>query len=326
MNRRSVLVAVGTVLSLWVASIPLRAEDPPVRTQKTYVYKTVGETKIQLDFSRPHDQSVRPLVVWIHGGALIMGGREGIPRELKKLCNDQGFALASLDYRLAPEVKLPAIIEDIRDAFQWLRDNAGKELHINPDRMGVVGGSAGGYLTMMTGIILSPPPTVLMTYFGYGDVDGDWYTKPWEPYRKGNLVSEEKARAGVGQFGVLTNTDKTTGKGRGDYYMYLRQNGLWTKEVTGFDPSQKSKLDPYCPVRNITSKYPPILMIHGTADTDVPYVLSANMDAELTKHNCPHEFITIEKWNHGFGKEADQTLVESARNRAMEYIRVHLVK
>jgi dipeptidyl aminopeptidase/acylaminoacyl peptidase len=68
------------------------------------------------------------------------------------------------------------------------------------------------------------------------------------------------------------------GRGRGRFYLYLRQNGLWTKEVTGFDPgTERAKLDPYCPVRNVSPGHPPTLLIHGTEDTDVPYALSAAM-------------------------------------------------
>ena len=64
----------------------------------------------------------------------------------------KGYALVSFDYRLAPEVKLPAIIEDVQDAFRWLREQGPKLLHIDPDRVVVTGGSAGGYLTLMTGV------------------------------------------------------------------------------------------------------------------------------------------------------------------------------
>ena len=81
---------------------------------------------------------------------------------------------------------------------------------------------------------------------------------------------------------------------RSRFYLYLRQNGLWTREVTGFEPvKDKAKLDPYCPVRNVTPAYPPTLLIHGTVDTDVPYDLSAAMAKEFEKHKVPHELVTV---------------------------------
>jgi acetyl esterase/lipase len=300
--------------------------DEPALPKKTYIYKTVGETKIQADVYRANDTKVRPVVVWIHGGALIVGSRTSVPKQLLDLCRTDGYVLVSLDYRLAPEVKLPAIIDDIKDAFRWLREQGPKLFHADPGRIVVTGGSAGGYLTLMTGIGVQPRPKALVAYWGYGDVDGDWYTKPSTFYRQQTpLVSKEDAEKTVGH-GVLTNTDgpDPRQKNRGSYYRYLRQNGLWTKEVTGFDPaSERRQLHPYCPVRNVTAAFPPVLLIHGTADTDVPYELSAAMDAELTRQQVPHELITVRGAGHGLAG-GDKKLVADAHERALAFIRRQL--
>jgi acetyl esterase/lipase len=302
------------------------ADDAPMFQKQTYTYKTVGETKIQADVYRANDARIRPVVVWIHGGALIVGSRTSVPRDLLDLCRTEGFVLVSLDYRLAPEVKLPAIIEDVQDAFRWLREKGPNLLHIDPDRMVVTGGSAGGYLTMMTGICVKPHPRALVAYWGYGDVDGDWYTKPSAFYRQRvPLVTKEQAYQAVGR-GVLTGTEGSNPeqRARSQFYLYLRQNGLWTKVVTGFDPeTQRRQLDPYCPVRNITAEYPPILMIHGTADDDVPYELSAAMAAELARQKVSHELITVRGAGHGLSG-GDKKLVAEAYERARAYIRDHL--
>src|SRR5205085_8405785 len=143
------------------------------------------------------------------------------PGSIMDLCRAEGYALVSFDYRLAPEVKLPAIIEDIQDAFRWLHDEATK-LHVDTERIVVSGGSAGGYLTLMTGFAVKPKPRALVAYWGYGDVDGDWYTKPSEHYRKSPLVTREEAFAQVGDK-VLTSP--VEGKNRGRCYLYLRQHG-----------------------------------------------------------------------------------------------------
>jgi acetyl esterase/lipase len=295
---------------------------------KTYVFKKVGNVEIRADVHRANDTKKRPVLVWLHGGALIMGSRTAVPQNLRELCRAEGYVLVSLDYRLAPEVKLPDIIQDVEDAMAWLRgEDARKELHLDPNKMVVAGGSAGGYLTLMTGPRMKPRPSALVAYWGYGDVDGDWYTKPSEHYRtSAALVSKEVAYQGVGGK-VLTGTDvlsKMDAAARSKYYLYLRQNGLWTKEVTGFDPDkERRKLDPYCPVRNITSDYPPTLMIHGTKDTDVPYELSANMATELKKHKVPHELVSVAGAGHGLSG-ADKRLVTDAHDRALAFIRRHL--
>jgi acetyl esterase/lipase len=320
---RSYLPRPGWLCVATLLLSPIQGRSGEDFVTKTYDYKTVGETKIQADVYRPDDAKVRPVVVWIHGGALIVGSRVGVPKQLEDLCRQEGYALVSLDYRLAPEVKLPDIIEDVKDAFHWLREKGPKLLAIDADKIVVAGGSAGGYLTMMTGICVTPRPKALVAYWGYGDVDGEWYTKPSEFYRKQPLVSKEEAYKAVGG-PALTGTEGKPGQARGKFYLYLRQNGLWTKEVTGFDPAtDRSKLDPYCPVRNISANYPPILMVHGTKDTDVPYELSANMAKELAKHKVSHELVTVPDAGHGLAG-GDKKLVAEAHEKAVEFIRKQL--
>ena len=179
-EARLCLVAGAVLLSAQFAC----GAEPPALVKKTLTYKTAGELKIQADVYRPDDTTARPVVVWIHGGALISGNRKSVPQNLLDLCRNEGYALVSIDYRLAPEVKLPEIVADVEDAFRWLRGDVAKDFQLDPARFVVTGSSAGGYLTLMTGIAVKPRPTALVAYWGYGDVDGDWYTKPSEFYRK----------------------------------------------------------------------------------------------------------------------------------------------
>jgi acetyl esterase/lipase len=306
-----------------IAASPVRAAEP--LPKKTYTFKTVGDLKVQADVYRADDTKPRPVVVWVHGGALITGNRKGVPPNLLDLCRDEGYAFVSIDYRLAPEVKLPAIIADVEDAFRWLRGDGAKECHLDTTRVIVTGGSAGGYLTLMTGVVVKPRPTALVAYWGYGDVDGDWYTKPSEFYRTTiPLIDRAEAYKGVGGRVVTGSEDGLDLKPRGRFYHYLRQNGLWTKEVTGFDPAtEKAKLDPYCPVRNVTPEYPPTVLVHGTEDTDVPYQLSADMAKELARHKVPHELVTVPGAGHGLSG-GDKMLNADAHAKALAFIRTRM--
>jgi len=292
--------------------------------KKTYGYKVAGEVAIRADVYRASDDKMRPALVWIHGGALIVGSRADVPAQLLYLCKREGFILISLDYRLAPEVKLPAIAEDIRDAFRWIHKEGPRLFQVDLDRIVVSGGSAGGYLTLLAGTSVKPRPKALVAYWGYGDVDGPWYTTPSEFYRKKfPLLNKDEVSRAVGDK-VLTGTTGDTGKARGLFYRYLRQNGFWTKEVSGFDPkTDRARLDPFCPVRNVTADYPPTLLIHGTEDDDVPYEQSAAMDKELTRHKVPHELITVRGAGHGLSG-GDKKAVADAHDKALAFIRKHL--
>lgn len=313
------------VLTACVSTSLLAAEEEPLE-KTTHIYKVVDDVKIQADLYRPPAKRACPVVVWIHGGALIVGSRTSVPERLLSLCQQEGYALVSIDYRLAPEVKVPDVIADVKDFFKWLHEDAARKFNLDADRILVSGGSAGGYLTMMTGVCIQPRPKALVAYWGYGDVDGEWYTQPSEFYRQSEpLIDKQVAYAAVGGH-VLTGTEPGSDEqaARGRFYRYLRQNGLWTREITGFDPAtQTDKLDEFCPVRTLTSDYPPILMVHGTVDTDVPYELSANMAAALKKVGVSHELVTVEGAGHGLSG-GDPKLVEDAQQRALDFIRQQL--
>ncbi|MCI0685423.1 MAG: alpha/beta hydrolase [Gemmataceae bacterium] len=301
------------------------AGEPDVR-KTTHTYKTVGAVKIQADVYRSASKETRPVLVWIHGGALIVGSRQSVPRNLLDLAKKEDYVLVSIDYRLAPEVKLPAIADDVVDALRWIRKEGSKLFRGDPDRLVISGGSAGGYLTLLAGTRVEPRPRGLVAYWGYGDVDGDWYTKPSEWYRtKTPLVPREEALKAISST-VLTETPPGApeGKARGQLYRYFRQNGLWTKEVTGFDPAtERSKLDVYCPVRVIPADYPPTLMIHGTNDDDVPYEQSAALARALAAKRLPHELVTVAGAGHGLAG-GDPKRVGAAHAKALDFIRAHL--
>jgi dipeptidyl aminopeptidase/acylaminoacyl peptidase len=123
---------------------------------------------------------------------------------------------------------------------------------------------------------------------------------------------------------VTSPPDEEQGVARRRYYHYLRQNGLWTREVTGYDPAtDRVKLDRLCPVRNVTATYPPTLLIHGTADTDVPYDRSVNMARALEQQGVEHELATIPGAEHGL-VGVEQALVDAAHEQALAFLDRHL--
>src|SRR5262245_46326759 len=123
MTTATMIRALGCFVMVCVAALSSARAAEPLQPfgKKTYTYKTIDDIPIQADVYRHGDDKVRPAVVWIHGGALIVGSRKDVLAQLLDLCKREGLLLVSLDYRLAPEVKLPAIAEDVRDAFRWLR-------------------------------------------------------------------------------------------------------------------------------------------------------------------------------------------------------------
>jgi acetyl esterase/lipase len=212
---------------------------------------------------------------------------------------DNGYVLISIDYRLAPETKLPAIIEDVEDAFRWLRSEGKKLFRIDPDRIAVAGGSAGGYLTLTTGFRVKPRPRVLVAFWGYGDLVGDWYSKP-SPHPRHHRVKLTRDEAWKQVNGPPVSDSRLREGNGGAFYQFCRQHGNWPKAVSNWDPiTQSPKFAPFMPIKNVDAKYPPTVLIHGTVDTDVPYEQSTMMARELKQQGVEYELLSIEGGEHG---------------------------
>ena len=266
--------------------------------KQTFTYKVAQDCEIKADVYRKADRVVRPAIFYIHGGALIVGNRRAVAADQLQRYIDAGYAVISVDYRLAPETKLKGIIEDIQDAYAWVRSKGAELFQIDPERIAVVGHSAGGYLTLMTGFCVSPRPRALVSFYGYGDIAGAWYSRPDPFYNQEPQVSQEEAYRTVGQKAISDPPDESN---RGLFYLYCRQKGLWPKEVAGYDPDTQPKaFDPYCPVRNVSRHYPPTMLLHGDKDTDVPFEQSVLMEKEFQRHGVKHEFIAVPNGEHGF--------------------------
>ncbi|HEX4072390.1 MAG TPA: alpha/beta hydrolase [Planctomycetaceae bacterium] len=282
----------------------------------------MGQLEIKADVFRPPATGRCPVVLWIHGGALIRLDRTDVNHEIKTGFLNAGYAIVSIDYRLAPESKLPQIIEDLRDGYTWLRDHGSRLFDVETSRIAVVGDSAGGYLTLMSGFAVQPRPAVLAAFWGYGDITADWYTKPSAFYRRRPLITKDEAWKSVGQTPLANGATHALTRRR--FYLYCRQQGLWTNYVSGFDPkTQDSVLTPYCPARNVARDYPPTILVHGTEDTDVPYTQSVQMEKELTRAGVEHRLISVPHAGHDLSGGKSRQVAE-AYATALAFVERHM--
>lgn len=289
----------------------------------TYIYKIVGTCEIHADVYRVAcTPEPSPTIVYIHGGCLIYGSRKDINSKQLELYLQSGYTVIAIDYRLAPETKLPSIIEDLQDTFRWVRENGPDSFGVDPDRVAVVGHSAGGYLALMAGFAVEPRPRALVSFYGYGDIIGDWYSKPDPFYRSMPIVSEKDS-------GILVKgpiiSEPYKGREKDLFYLYCRQRGLWPKEVAGHDPvTESSFFKPYCPIQNISGDYPPTLLLHGTEDTDVPYQQSQMMAKELTRVAVENELISIPDGCHVFDRDMDAHQVKDVFRTVLAFLKKHI--
>ncbi|RHW32046.1 alpha/beta hydrolase [Lysinibacillus yapensis] len=281
----------------------------------TVVYKKGEQFEIKADFYSAPVQSA-PVLVYIHGGGLLWGSREDLKAEQVEFYLQSGFNVFSIDYRLAPETKLPDIKTDIADALSWLKVEGTAQFDYNPEKIAVIGGSAGGYLALLSGT-LDTKPQAIVSFYGYGDITGDWARKPSPHYQKMTPVPKELAD-------MLVSKDViTVGPIQKRYaiYMHARQTGVWIDKISGMDTKELSAL---CPLHLVNSDYPPALLLHGTNDEDVPYEQSVIMSEALTDAGVENQLITIPNGKHVFDEDWENEVVKDAFKDVVQFLRKHL--
>ena len=163
MVRGAVLMAVGVsgalLMLLWTfgaaqgpqpAPAPAPPPRPAVLHQPGIVYARVGQD-LQLDLAMPAEGSGPfPAIVCLHGGGWVAGERKQMAQTIEVLARN-GYVAVAPDYRLAPQHRFPAQLEDCKAVVRWLRANA-TTYKIEPNRIGALGLAAGGHLACLLGV------------------------------------------------------------------------------------------------------------------------------------------------------------------------------
>ncbi len=127
----------------------LPREDVHRRVEKN-IPGPLGAIPVRIYWPGPPGRAEpRPGLIMFHGGAFALGDLDTFENSARHFCNSAGAVVVDVGYRLAPENKFPAAVEDCYAAFCWVADNA-DELGIDRDRIAITGGSAGGTLTIVT--------------------------------------------------------------------------------------------------------------------------------------------------------------------------------
>jgi|GEM_PF-141417 len=279
-------------------------------TKYTHIYKHNDLYALGLDAYIPvNPVKNMSVVIYMHGGALIWGSRETVSENEVNAIIGEKMAYISIDYRLAPETKLMDIKADIEDAIRWVQEEGVRLYNFDANRVAVLGKSAGGYLALLSGIFQNRP-NAIVSFYGYGDILGDWYSLPSPYYIKSPLVSQDEAEKCITS-DILTHADYVN---RWSLYLRTRQTGTWASVVSGYEQSAIYKeLTPYCPILNINAEYPPTFLLHGTEDTDVPVEQSEDMYSALMNMNVKAQIYIQQNGDHGFDRSWGNTPEEYGR-------------
>ncbi|HPG39317.1 MAG TPA: alpha/beta hydrolase [bacterium] len=271
------------VLTLFTA-LPLFPQTPGVEKQ-VFTYKTVDGHAVKANIFIPKTEGLHPVVIYFHGGFFFGNRDQGLHSSLREKLPAAGYALVSADYRLAPETKLAGMLQDVQNVTTWLRVNGKREFNIDPDKIVVSGGSAGGYLALTSGfdaktapnaIVAISAPTGFTTVTPMGDLS----------------VLNQPGPYDVVQDSTVSYGDYDT---RITLWRFLARSGLGNYELFGFDPAvHPEKLPQYTLTDNVTAAYPPVLLIHARYDNLVNLQQAVDFKALLDEKQVVNELVVVD--------------------------------
>ena len=230
----------------------------------TYLTANNYESKLDL-YERRDVQDGQPTLIYIHGGGWTGGTKEGgFNKVLPYL--EMGWNVVNVEYRLARVSLAPAAVEDCLCALRWVAANA-KSHHIDANRLVVTGDSAGGHLSLTTGMI---PESAGLD-------------------RECPGVPLPKVAAIVDWYGITDVNDLLDGPNRKSYAV------AWLSSM----PNRQEIAKRVSPLEYVRAGLPPILMIHGDDDPTVPYQHSVRLKAALDKVGVPNQLYTVPGGHHG---------------------------
>jgi len=240
-----------------------------VEVREDVVYGKGGERELKLDLYLPKDDvGKHSAVVFIHGGGW-KGGNRGQFRPQSLHLASKGYVCACIEYRYSGEATFPAAIEDCKCAVRFVRANA-EELRVDPDRIAAGGGSAGGHLCAL--VATADAEAALEGTGGHAEFS--------------SRVQLAIPFNGVFDFAAMAEARKAI------------------PQVSSFlGGAYEEKPEVYAkgsPITHVDKSDPPFLLLHGTADTTVPFDQSVAMQKRLQEAGVQAELFEAEGAGHGF--------------------------
>ena len=231
---------------------------------KDIEYKNIDSLSLQLDIYKLKDlDEPAPVMIFIHGGAWRTGKRSDYLPYLIDYAK-KGFVTVTVSYRLVKQATFPAAVQDVNCAVSWVKNHA-REYGINPDKVVLIGGSAGGHLSLMIG------------YAGNEDLFNE--DCPMENDSKVNVIID-----------LYGPADLTTPYAISTYQTQDFLNTTYDKNPAIYKIAS--------PKTFISSDDPPTLIFQGTIDSLVPVSQSDSLDSWLDKAGIPHEYHRLKGWPH----------------------------
>jgi acetyl esterase/lipase len=278
MKSQVILVSITLIFILSVAVAQQAAESTSPQAPKGPIvyrdlpYVTGGHEQQKLDLYLPETKEKLPLIIRIHGGAWFAGSKE---YEGPQDYLQDGFAVASINYRLSQHAIFPAQIQDCKAAVRYLRANAQK-YNLDPNRFAAWGESAGGHLAALLGT------TGDVNEFDVGE----------------NLSVSSRVQAVVDYFGPTDFLQMEAHRLPNGMH-HNSPDSPESKLIGGNVQDNPQKAAKANPITYVKKDALPFLIIHGDTDPLVPHHQSELLEAALKKAGVPVTFYTVKGGGHG---------------------------
>ena len=235
-------------------------------------FARAGEQRLKLDLHVPNAKPRPLLILWVHGGAWRSGSKNSMP--LGKLVED-GYAVASADYRLSTEAKFPAQIHDLKAAIRFLRGHSG-QWSVPSKKIVIAGDSAGAHLAALVGVSN-----------GNAELEGDVGGDPAESSDVQGIISF------YGAANLTTILNQSTPHG-----LEVRVPAL--DLLLGGQPDALPALARLAsPVFHVDRHDPPLLLLHGDQDPQMPINQSHELCGAYKRVSAPVQFEVVNGAAHG---------------------------
>lgn len=244
-------------------------------------YAVANNIELKLDLYLPRKRSTPlPTLILFHGGGWVDGQKERNVFQLLPYLS-LGWAVINVEYRLARQSPAPAAVEDCRCALRWVTYHA-KEYYLDTSKIVLTGGSAGGHLALITGML--PAQSVF---------DRQCPTESSTRWREAT-EPQAKVAAIINWYGITDVADLIDGPNAKHYAME------WLSSLS----NRQELARQLSPINYVRAGLPPIITIHGDQDDIAPYQQAVRLHAALDKAGVPNQLVTIPGAKHdGFNRQ-----------------------